>query len=567
MTNTTNATTPQRPRSTALGNKALRLLLAAVMALSGLLCLTHTRTAYADEATIQVSSDAYDFMQYDSNTGSHWHDTFLYINDEPVMCIDVTMGVVNGESYQSQDMPADAALQIGLYDKFLSEAYPDWSDAKHYGYLQYMIWLVYSPSYMEAYVTPDNSDFWDVYASAQEYYQENKSAYEAWGTEWHSSNSQSVCIIPHLTEIKGGVRIEKADLELGKSEALGGASHSSTIGPNLSNIGFTITNRNNRAVTVGGVSYEPGAQIETIYTTWDEELAAYVASTAADELPGGTYEIQETSTNETYLLTDGQPCTFQIRENGSIVTTDTSGNALVFEDQVVRNDLELSKTAGDSGKAIQAAFLITNVTTGEAHVLVCDRNGDASTAASWNAHTYNTNDNDALANAEALNAADFDTEAGIWFGLGEDGSWAEPNDTLAALPYGHYTLTELRSDSNQGYELITRDFWITRDNTIARATWMSLDDQTIPETPDEPETPETPDEPDTPDTPDEPETPETPETPNTPTSPYDKTGVVLPEEAAIPVCAGFGAVACAIVAFVLATRRPGHKVKEDESDE
>ena len=32
-------------------------------------------------------------------------------------------------------MPADAALQIGLYDKFLSEAYPEWSDAQRYEYL------------------------------------------------------------------------------------------------------------------------------------------------------------------------------------------------------------------------------------------------------------------------------------------------------------------------------------------------------------------------------------------------------------------------------------------------
>ena len=277
--------------------------------------------------------------------------------------------------------------------------------------------------------------------------------------------------------IRGGVRVEKDDLELGKSEAIGGKEHASAEGACLAGIEFTIVNESENAVQVGGELYQPGETVETILTAWSDELGVYVAETPADELPYGTYTIQETATNKSYLLTDGEPRTFQIREDGMIVEADTQGVNLVFNDQVIRNDMELSKKADDTNAAIQAAFLVTNTETGEAHVLVCDRNGDASTAASWNPHTRNTNANDKLIGVEDVKASDFDTSAGIWFGLGENGSMAEPDDGLGAMPYGHYTIEELRSDSNAGYELVERELWITRDATVARAVWMSLDDQ------------------------------------------------------------------------------------------
>ncbi|MBQ3282954.1 MAG: VaFE repeat-containing surface-anchored protein, partial [Atopobiaceae bacterium] len=277
--------------------------------------------------------------------------------------------------------------------------------------------------------------------------------------------------------IRGGVRVEKDDKELGKSEAIGGKDHASTEGACLSGIEFTIVNQSERAVVVSGELFEPGDVVETIETAWNGEIGAYVAETPSDELPYGTYTIQETASNESYLLTDGKARTFQIREDGKVVEADAQGAGLVFSDQVIRNDMELSKKADDSNAAIQAAFLVTNTETGEAHVLVCDRNGDASTAAGWNPHTRNTNANDKLAESETVKSSDFDTSAGIWFGLGEDGSMAEPDDSLGAMPYGHYTIEELRSDSNAGYELVERELWIARDTTVARAVWMSLDDQ------------------------------------------------------------------------------------------
>ena len=93
------------------------------------------------------------------------------------------------------------ALRIGLYDRYMQEAYSSWGYLTRYGYLQFMIWCEYSPSYVDAYVTPDPSDFWDVYAGAKAYYEQNKDNFEAWGTEWHSDESQNVCIRRRLTQI------------------------------------------------------------------------------------------------------------------------------------------------------------------------------------------------------------------------------------------------------------------------------------------------------------------------------------------------------------------------------
>ncbi|MCB6760860.1 VaFE repeat-containing surface-anchored protein, partial [Adlercreutzia equolifaciens] len=148
--------------------------------------------------------------------------------------------------------------------------------------------------------------------------------------------------------------------------------------------------------------------------------------------------------------------------------------------QVVRNDLKLSKKAADTNASLQVPFAITNVATGETHVLVTDRNGQASTEASWNKHTLNTNGNDHLLEAEAITSEMMDPSAGIWFGLGEDGSTAPANDALAALPFGQYMLEELPCEANEGYELVTKTFWIERDSGVAEAVWMTLDDQEGP---------------------------------------------------------------------------------------
>ena len=281
--------------------------------------------------------------------------------------------------------------------------------------------------------------------------------------------------------IRGGVQVTKSDVELGESEAIGGNSHDALdTGSTLSGIEFTISNASEEKVLVDGKWFEPGEAIETISTSWNEAEEAYTAQTANDELPYGTYTIQETKTNDSYLLTDGTAKTFQIRQDGAMVNATPSGGELEFFDQVVRNDLEIVKMAEDTNASLQVAFKVTNMSTGEAHVIVTDENGNVSTASSWNKHSNNTNGNDGLLEAEVIKVSDMDSRAGVWFSLGEDGTNAEVDDGLAALPYGKYTLEELRSDSNEGYELVKKSFVIERDSTVAKAVWMSLDDKEGP---------------------------------------------------------------------------------------
>ena len=280
--------------------------------------------------------------------------------------------------------------------------------------------------------------------------------------------------------IRGGVQVVKSDKELEASEAIGGKGHGSATGPNLNGIEFTITNMSASGINVDGEWHEPGSIVMAISTAWNEEAGAYTAQTKPDALPYGTYSIQETATNDSYLLSDGTPRTFQIREAGKVVTASPDGGSLEFYDQVVRNDLEIHKKAEETNASLQVPFLITNVTTGEQHVIVTDRNGDASTASSWNKHSNNTNANDALIGMEGITAADMDTEAGIWFSIGENGSAAPVDDSLSALPYGEYTLTELPCEANEGFVLIEKTFWIECDSTAAKAVWMNLDNQDGP---------------------------------------------------------------------------------------
>ena len=282
---------------------------------------------------------------------------------------------------------------------------------------------------------------------------------------------------------RGGVQVTKSDKELQASEALAGSGHAEAPGehPGLDGIEFTVTNRSAHKVLVDGEWREPGEAVATLTTAWNDEAGAYTAQTAADALPYGTYDVRETATNGSYLLTDGEPRTFEIREAGEVVSASADGAALEFRDQVVRNDLEVSKKSEADNAGLMVPFAIENAATGETHVLVTDRNGDASTASSWNRHSSDTNANDALLGHEGpIGAAEMDPKAGIWFSLGEDGSSAPVDDSLAALPYGAYTMTELRCEANEGLELITRSFWIERDSTVAKAVWMGLDDQEGP---------------------------------------------------------------------------------------
>lgn len=288
--------------------------------------------------------------------------------------------------------------------------------------------------------------------------------------------------------VRGGVQVEKDDLELGKSEALGGAGHSSLgadgyLGSSLEGIQFTIVNASEHGVMVGDTYRPKGAVVAVIETAWNPEKEAYTAQTASDTLPYGTYTIAETATNGSYLLTDGEPRTFEVREGGKTVICDREGDALLWRDQVVRHDAHLQKKGSvTGGKLAHVPFLITNVATGEAHVAVTDRNGMLNTSSEWRSRQDAVNANDKLLDEDHIDTADVVENSGIWFGRGEDGSMAKPDDKLGALPFGEYRIQELRCEANEGYALWEDTFNVSRDTTATGfdIDLGTVDDQPIP---------------------------------------------------------------------------------------
>lgn len=274
--------------------------------------------------------------------------------------------------------------------------------------------------------------------------------------------------------ITGDVQIIKHDLELGKSEAIGGKDHGNNeFGADLNGIVYAITNRSAKAVVVNGKSYAPGEVVGKIETHWNEELKAYTAETVNGMLPYGTYDIQEIATNESYLLTDKNVYTFKIREQGSVVSTNVDGESMIFANQIIRGDIMFEKVEDETMARMSTLWVLTNLSSGERHVLAADKNGEYLSNTKFGfAHSNQTNVNDKLLAqidaGDVIAMADVIQGAGTWFGLGEDGSVSNVNDNLCALPYGKYNLQEVATDSNTKYhrDLKSVDFYIYRDGYV-----------------------------------------------------------------------------------------------------
>lgn len=122
-----------------------------------------------------------------------------------------------------------------------------------------------------------------------------------------------------------GVSLQKIDAQTG-STPQGDAS--------LEGIEFSIVNRNEQTVVVNGTPYGPGETIGVITTGTDG-----VATTSEDYLPIGTYEIQETASNGSYVI-DAKPHTITLtsKATDTIVRIEQS-----VENQVVRGGIAVGK--------------------------------------------------------------------------------------------------------------------------------------------------------------------------------------------------------------------------------
>lgn len=186
-------------------------------------------------------------------------------------------------------------------------------------------------------------------------------------------------------------------------------------------------------------------------------------------MPLGTYLIQEVRAPEGYLLDPTIHLRHITDANSDAETVETfqaeQGSDLVT-DRVARADLKFLKRAEGASKLAGIPFKITSQTTGEWHILVTDKNGMASTAATAaHPHSWRTNENDRQFQDENGNFAmplvfdplSLDAGAGLWFGLGPEGEAVPVDDALGALPYDTYLIEELRCPANALYQMICDD--------------------------------------------------------------------------------------------------------------
>ena len=234
--------------------------------------------------------------------------------------------------------------------------------------------------------------------------------------------------------IRGGVKIQKRDLETGDTKPQGSAT--------LKDTAFDIISLNDNAVLVEGKLYKKNEVVKTIRTDIEG-----VASTSSDLLPYGKFRIVESEAPNGYLTDGAKPIDFTITENGKIV--DLTEKAHSIYNQIKRGDIEGVKIgAGTHKRLADVPFRITSKTTGENHVVVTDDNGQFSTSAEWASHKHNTN-------------AGKTSEDGVWFGT------SEPDDSKGALPYDTYIIEEMRCDSNKGFELIPPfEIVVSRNNLV-----------------------------------------------------------------------------------------------------
>ncbi|HJB36566.1 MAG TPA: hypothetical protein H9942_00675, partial [Candidatus Acutalibacter ornithocaccae] len=140
--------------------------------------------------------------------------------------------------------------------------------------------------------------------------------------------------------VRGGIDISKEDSEMGSTPQ----GNSSFAG-----ISFEVVNRSANPVVVDGQTYAVGDVVMTITT--DENGHA---STGSEALPYGTYEVKESATNESMLLTwTGETVT--VRQNGHSV-------AITAVNDVERGGLSLQKTDTITGTTPQGDADFSGIT-------------------------------------------------------------------------------------------------------------------------------------------------------------------------------------------------------------
>ena len=259
-------------------------------------------------------------------------------------------------------------------------------------------------------------------------------------------------------QINGSPKMEKHDFELNKKAAMGGTS--------FEGISFEIYCLDD-SVVIGNDTYTKGQTITTV--TSDAEGNIDVGM----QFPVGHYAVREKAANNYYTMTTGQIHYFDVVEHQgeAFIQYEPDTNAVTFMDRVVRGDLSFVKKNSDTDEALAyIPFRITNNTTGETHYILTGADGTYTSAAG---KTTNTNANDAVlsqyGDKDVIPQSVVDSlakDAGLWFGMGSEGTMTNANDSYGSFVYGTYTITELKTEATRNMKMYTSTFTIDTDGKV-----------------------------------------------------------------------------------------------------
>lgn len=259
-------------------------------------------------------------------------------------------------------------------------------------------------------------------------------------------------------QINGSPKMEKHDFELSKKATMGGTS--------FEGISFEIYCLDD-SVAIGNDTYTKGQTITTV--TSDEEGNIDVGM----QFPVGHYAVREKAANNYYTMTTDQIHYFDVVEyqGEAFIQYESDTNAVTFMDRVVRGDLSFVKKNSDTDEALAyIPFRITNNTTGETHYILTDANGNFTSATG---KTTNTNANDDVlskyGDKDVVPQSVIDSlakDAGLWFGMGSEGSMTAANDSYSSFVYGTYTITELKTEATRSMKMYTSTFTIDIDGKV-----------------------------------------------------------------------------------------------------
>lgn len=200
----------------------------------------------------------------------------------------------------------------------------------------------------------------------------------------------------------------------------------------------------------------------------------YTDSDGNPGLPLGTITIQETKAPTGYKL-NNKVTTLHIVDHDGKAEIQMDGSTSYLQEytvktdeQIIRGDVKFTKIDGRSGDRFDnIPFLLINNDTNETHLLITDENGQFDSKLGRDkangldeAKMYlrmNADNEYALSEAGMLeivnqNLSAGNANTGVWFGDGDVKS------SGGALPYGSYTLAEIRCTKNEGLTLISKDF-------------------------------------------------------------------------------------------------------------